>query len=122
MRFLPVLLLVAVTVYAAIDCLRTPDAEIKHVPKAVWLLAILVVWLVGPVLWLLTGRSRGPQGPVARPRPVAPDDDPEFLRQLNRQRALQEREAELRRREEELRRREGDAGAERRSEQDGDTV
>lgn len=52
-----------------------------------------------------------------RPRPVAPDDDPEFLEQMRRGNAEQERlleqwEDDLRRREQRLR--EGDAPPEQR--------
>jgi hypothetical protein len=103
-RFLPFVLLVALTIYAAIDCLRTPEPEVKAVPKPVWLLAILFVVLVGPVLWLLAGRDRG-KAPRTAPRgPVAPDDDPDFLRRIDENRRLRQWEDDLKRREDEMRR------------------
>ena len=113
-RLLPTLLLLGLTVYALIDCLQTPPAAVRSLPKAGWLVVIVFVVAVGPVAWLLVGRPRdeaagtpavrpGPR-PTAPGRPVAPDDDPEFLRSLDRSRS-RERDAELDRWEEELRRR-----------------
>jgi hypothetical protein len=54
----------------------------------VWVLLILVVVLLGPLAWLATGRDRAaPATGSGVPRgPVAPDDDPEFLRNLGRRR------------------------------------
>ena len=102
LRTLPVLIALGLAVYCAIDCIRTPDDEIKSMPKIVWLMIILLVWLVGPIIWLLAGRDRGAAGrPVAR-GPLPPDDDPEFLRRLAEQRRLRSWEDDLRRREQRL--------------------
>lgn len=113
-RLLPTLLLLGLTVYALIDCLQTPPAAIRNLPKAGWLVVIVFVVAVGPVAWLFVGRPRDEATgqPAARPRPrptspgrpVAPDDDPDFLRSLDRARS-HERDAQLERWEEELRRR-----------------
>jgi hypothetical protein len=88
LRALLVLAGIGVTVYALIDCLRTDDRDVRVFPRPVWVLVILVVVLLGPLAWLATGRDRGAPstgGGVAR-GPVAPDDDPEFLRRLGRSR------------------------------------
>ncbi|MFJ7152099.1 PLD nuclease N-terminal domain-containing protein [Streptomyces sp. NPDC100445] len=94
LRYLPFLLVLAVWIYAFVDCLNTPEDEVRHLPKAAWLVIVLFFGevLVGPVAWLITGRARpaaaggpapaGHDGTAARW--VAPDDNPEFLNSLNR--------------------------------------
>ncbi len=85
MRYLPVIIPLALTLYAAVDCLRTPDDQVKHLPKPIWLVLVLLVWVAGPIIWLVAGRERGLARPAER-RPIAPDDDPEFLRRLGKNR------------------------------------
>ncbi|MET7390009.1 PLD nuclease N-terminal domain-containing protein [Streptomyces sp. NPDC005529] len=127
LRYLPFLLVLALWIYAFIDCLNTPEEEVRGLPKVVWVIIILLFGevLVGPVAWLVAGRNRrGPAGGVAssegsrgqRARFVAPDDNPEFLDSLKAENRkdegrrdetlLKDWEADLRRREEELKRRE----------------
>ncbi|SDP71583.1 Phospholipase_D-nuclease N-terminal [Pedococcus dokdonensis] len=91
-RLLPWLLLLAVTVYAVIDCIQTDDAQVRGLPKLLWLLLILLFPIVGTIAWFIAGRpqrgnaggqGRGPGGPSHRPpAPRGPDDDPDFLRRL----------------------------------------
>ena len=102
--------MLALTVYAAIDCIRTPEEEVKGIPKAVWLIVILIVWLVGPIIWLIAGRDRGRTPRTAPRAPVAPDDDPEFLRRIEENRRLRRWEEELKQREEQLRREDDEKG------------
>jgi len=83
-RVIAFLVVVGVALYAAIDCLRTPSREVQTLPKPLWLLLIVAVPVVGGVLWILAGRAdSGPTRPSRRPRMVAPDDDPDFLRSLD---------------------------------------
>ncbi|MFZ3472093.1 PLD nuclease N-terminal domain-containing protein [Streptomyces sp. 4.24] len=87
LRYLPFLLIIALTIYAFIDCLNTPEDEVKHLPKAVWVLIILLFSIVGPVVWLFAGKKRvagvgGGRPRAGRGRWVAPDDNPEFLDSL----------------------------------------
>ncbi|SFF43786.1 PLD nuclease N-terminal domain-containing protein [Streptomyces mirabilis] len=127
LRYLPFLLVLALWIYSFIDCLNTPEEEVRGLPKVVWVIVILLFGevLVGPIAWLVAGKvSRGPARGVTpsewhreqRPQYVAPDDNPEFLNSLSTEPApsknvkdealLKDWEADLRRREEELRRRE----------------
>lgn len=115
-RFLIPLGIVAagIIIYALIESLMTPRHQVRAMPKAVWIVLIILVPLVGALLWLFLGRRRGsagPGGPAAGParpvRPQSPDDDAAFLRQLDVQRKQQSRQAELDRREAELKAREG---------------
>ncbi|GER22473.1 hypothetical protein NCCP1664_09700 [Zafaria cholistanensis] len=106
------LVALAVTLYALIECVRTRPGEVRSLSKPAWVLAILLLPLVGAVLWFWLGRPRKGTGgkgrPAPRPRPTgAPDDDEQFLRTLEarrRQKAREEARAEeQRRREAELR-------------------
>ncbi len=105
-----VLLGVAVIVYALIECAMTRSNEVRSISKPAWLITILVVPLIGAGLWFLFGRprpTRGTRPPRPAPRqPTAPDDDPQFLQNLETRRRQQAREQELKRKEEELKARE----------------
>ncbi|MEU8997002.1 PLD nuclease N-terminal domain-containing protein [Streptomyces caniferus] len=122
LRYLPFLLVLALWIYAFIDCLNTPESQVRGLPKVAWVFIILLFGevLVGPVAWLAAGKQRQPATgggtPAAghrnhRAKFVAPDDNPEFLRSLadesnkKDEALLKDWEADLRRREEELRRR-----------------
>lgn len=124
LRYLPFLLVLALWIYAFIDCLNTPESQVRGLPKVFWVLIILLFGevLVGPVAWLVAGKTRRPvtaSGSTPSEwhrnhRWVAPDDNPEFLRSLkdeNKQdeSRLKDWEADLRRREEELRRKNREA-------------
>jgi hypothetical protein len=128
LRYLPFLLVLAFWIYAFIDCLNTPEEEVKHLPKVGWVIIVLLFGevLIGPIAWLVAGKERRPAGAGGstpaewhRNHPLdkkAPDDDPEFLsslREANKkdESLLKDWEADLRRREEELRRREDGGGA-----------
>jgi hypothetical protein len=132
LRHLPFLLVPALWIYAFIDCLLTPEEEVRHLPKGAWVLTVLFFGevLIGPIAWFAVGKARHTHRARAygstpsewhRNHPTvpapqkAPDDDPEFLRSLREENRrdeslLKDWEADLRRREEELRRREGGTG------------
>jgi energy-coupling factor transporter transmembrane protein EcfT len=92
------LLLVAVWLYALFDALTSPEDKIRRLQKPLWILAILLLFALGAFLWFAFGRPRstrpigfgggfpGSAGRSHRPGPIAPDDDPDFLRGLNRPR------------------------------------
>ena len=99
----------SVIIYSLVECLMTPKHLVRAMPKAAWVLVILLVPVVGALLWLFLGRARKPKPAAARgpaPRVASPDDDETFLRQLDIQRRQQARQAEMDRREAELRARE----------------
>ena len=98
------LVAVALTIYSMIDCARTERHQVRSLPKTAWLLVILLLPLVGAGLWYLLGRpnTAHPGGPA--PRSQAPDDDEDFLRQLEIWRRQQQRETELNQRESEIKR------------------
>lgn len=91
LRALMVLVPLGLTLYALIDCIRTDDSQVKGLPKILWVLIVILLWVVGPLAWIFAGRDRTWQPPTrkAPPRQVAPDDDPDFLRDLDRKRRQQ---------------------------------
>lgn len=113
---------------ALIDCLAAEEGEIRALPRLVWVMIILFFPLVGSIAWFVAGRPAKPatSGKTwrvgggfperSRPRPLAPDDDPEFLRSLSAEQARKDRELfekweeDLRRREDELRRHQDGGG------------
>ncbi|MDO5495878.1 MAG: PLD nuclease N-terminal domain-containing protein [bacterium] len=95
-RIAPVILAVAVWIYGVIDCAMTPENRMpRGLSKPIWLLIILLVPVIGALAWLgvkwvaATGRTvpgSGRSTPPRRPKrkgPMAPDDDPEFLANLD---------------------------------------
>lgn len=85
-RLLPGLLLVAFTIYAAVDCIQTEESRQRNLPKLAWVVLILLFPPIGGIVWFVAGRPRGPyagrQGPRGPSAPRGPDDDPDFLRNL----------------------------------------
>jgi hypothetical protein len=126
-RLISLLVLAAfvLLVAALYDLITSAEREVHGLAKVEWGLVIVLLPVVGALLWFLRGRAAAEQAALAaskeahpsghdRPRPLAPDDDPEFLRRVasdlarrEQSRSDEERlrvwEAELRRREERLR-------------------
>src|SRR5687767_8171053 len=107
LRLLPAIALIAFALLALIDCLARDDDDIRGLPKVIWVFVILLFPLLGSAAWFLAGRPRaatsggagagagpgsgGPGGaPPRRQRPLAPDDDPDFLRDLDKRRRNEE--------------------------------
>jgi hypothetical protein len=73
-------------VYAVVDLVSTPASAVRTLPKPLWFVVVLPP-VFGPIAWLLFGRARRPRGNASSAppvRPVAPDDDEDFLRDLRR--------------------------------------
>jgi hypothetical protein len=145
-RFGGILFLAALAVwlYCVLDAVTTDRTQVRRLPKGAWVTIVLLTFVVGALAWLAWGRPRattprrprlGSSGRTAwpsrpdrpapptthggmfgRPARPAPDDDPEFLAQLDRQAAQEHEkllgswEEDLRKREEELRRERGPEG------------
>jgi hypothetical protein len=94
------LIAVVAWLYAIFDALTAPADRIRNLPKAIWLIIILLLVDLGAIAWFIWGRPRAsvkartPRSPFgwqghgdaasgAPRRSIAPDDDPEFLRRLN---------------------------------------
>jgi hypothetical protein len=82
LRAILVLAAIGVTIYALVDCLRVDAAELRGLPRPVWVLFILLLAPIGAVIWLIVTRQPIQRTPTSRPPVVAPDDDADFLRSL----------------------------------------
>jgi Phospholipase_D-nuclease N-terminal len=117
------LLVLALWVFCIFDVIGTEESLTRNLPKMIWLLIVIFVPPIGPLAWLIMGRpqnagfspgdttTRAPGETFGsrppRKRPLAPDDDPAFLAEIDeRSKKLKEWEEELKRREDELKRRE----------------
>ncbi len=72
---------VAFWVYTIVDVLLTDRSRVRAFPKQVWAFGVVLLPVIGGLLWLVVGKARRSAGGVRRP--VAPDDDPAFLRTLS---------------------------------------
>ncbi|MFT4158293.1 MAG: PLDc N-terminal domain-containing protein [Microbacterium sp.] len=82
-------------VFSIVDCAVQPATRHRGVPKAVWIAIVILIPVIGGVLWFALGRRRGGENGA---RPYAPDDDPEFLRRIDKKQQdarIAELEAEL---------------------------
>ncbi|MEU3945855.1 PLD nuclease N-terminal domain-containing protein [Streptomyces sp. NPDC029526] len=95
LRVLMFLVPLALSIYAFIDCISTKDEDIRHMPKPLWAILVLLFPLVGSISWIIAGKKRHPAGAPgsggspwgfgggSRQQWVAPDDNPDFLKSLN---------------------------------------
>lgn len=124
LRYLPIVIEIGLLVYCLIDCIQADEGRVRNLPKVGWIVLIVLLPIAGGVAWLVAGRPKDdrprsvawPSTATAgfpeyeRPGRGAPDDDPEFLDRLRRdresdathERMLRDWEAQLREREERL--------------------
>ena len=82
LRVLAVLVVLAAYISFIVDVVRTPNAVVRTLPKAVWLIVVVLVPIVGGLLWAAFGRPRGTGSWFSTRHIAAPDDDPAFLKAL----------------------------------------
>ncbi|WP_043629682.1 PLD nuclease N-terminal domain-containing protein [Nonomuraea candida] len=82
------LALLAFWLFSLFDVVTTPEDEVRNVPKPLWILVVVLVPLIGGLVWMARGRPRAPRAPwpvtPGPGMPKGPDDDPDFLRDLER--------------------------------------
>ncbi len=78
--------LVVFTVFTTVFAASANKQEVRLLPKWAWILLCLLVPFFGGLLYLMVGRPlrTGPAAPKGKKRVVAPDDDPDFLRNLSK--------------------------------------
>ena len=84
-------------VYSIVDCTVQPATRHRGVPKGAWIAIVVLIPVIGGLLWFTIGRRRRGTAQSSA-QTIAPDDDPEFLRSINKT----EQDARIRRLEEEL--------------------
>lgn len=65
------LLTIALMIFAIVDIILRVDGQVKHLPKLVWLLLVVLLPFIGSVLWFALGREY-PERAVSRPPQFAP--------------------------------------------------
>lgn len=100
---------------ALIDIITKSDGQVKHLPKMVWIIIVILLPLIGSILWFAIGREyaapagRGGFGDAGRRvRPASGPMNPPPVRTTEQELADLEREieeAQLRRLEQEWKRR-----------------
>jgi hypothetical protein len=101
-RVVLTLVVIGLVVYALVDLGGANKEQTGGLPKWLWAVVIVILPVAGSVAWLVFRRIAvtAPAGPApwgGRPGraqrsggPVAPDDDPDFLRSLDEQRRRDE--------------------------------
>lgn len=96
LRVVGVVVVLVIFVYALVDVIRTDGRLTRGISKPAWIVVMILLPLLGAILWFIFGRPYGkPSAPQVRRHPTAPDDDPEFLRNLEVRRRNQAEEARL---------------------------
>lgn len=73
MPFLFTLLTIALMVFALVDIIRRDDSQVRHLPKFIWLILVILLPLIGSILWFAIGREYPQEGirlgrPAREPR------------------------------------------------------
>src|SRR4051812_35532235 len=49
-------ILLALWIWAIVDCITSDSVVIRNLPKGVWLILVIILFDIGAILWLLLGR------------------------------------------------------------------
>lgn len=107
--------ILAIYVYGLVDVIRTDRHLTRGFSKTTWIIMVALLPLIGAALWFLIGRPRASAvtQPVYRQHPTAPDDDPDFLRNLEQRRRQAEAERLRKLRDDAARKNQADGGPHR---------
>ena len=123
LRFLPVIVEVALLVFCLIDCIQSDSDRVRNLSKGWWLVLIVVLPIAGGIAWLAVGRPQTPRTHVPwrstqtagfpeyeRPRRYGDDASAEQQRRAEERRSDELHEQMLRDWEAQLRARDQGAG------------
>ena len=107
--------ILALYVYGLVDVIRTDGRLTRGFSKTTWIIMVALLPLIGAALWFLIGRPRASAvaQPVYQQHPTAPDDDPDFLRNLEQRRRQAEAERLRKLRDDAARKNRADGGPHR---------
>ncbi|MEV7606327.1 PLD nuclease N-terminal domain-containing protein [Paenarthrobacter sp. NPDC089322] len=87
LRVVGVVVVLVIFVYALVDVIRTDGRDTRGISKPAWIVVMILLPVLGAILWFIFGHPYGkPTAKPVRRQPTAPDDDPEFLRNLETRR------------------------------------
>ncbi len=78
-RVVILVIVVMLMIYCVVDIAMSARYQVRIMPRWLWLAAVICLPLVGSLAWFFFGR---PRTTPPKQRPTAPDDDPDFLRNL----------------------------------------
>jgi len=102
------LVILGVMVFALVDIIRREEFQVKHLPKTMWLIVVILLPLIGSVLWFTLGRvypEDAPRMPRPSPRATAAPPAPVRREERTTERQIADLEREI---EQDVRRREMD--------------
>lgn len=82
---------VALTIYAVVDCAMTDAKRTKILQKPIWLVIILLIPVIGPALWIFLGKAPANH----EPKPSLAPEDQAYFEQLTADGEHDDRIAEL---------------------------
>ncbi|MBO1267657.1 PLDc N-terminal domain-containing protein [Arthrobacter cavernae] len=87
LRVVGVIVVLVIYIYGLVDVIRTDGRSTRGLSKPAWLVVVVCLPLLGAILWFIFGRPYNTRkAPQTYRHPTAPDDDPEFLRNLEARR------------------------------------
>lgn len=81
-RYLPIIVVALLMIYCVVEVAQARPLEVRRMPRWAWATVIICLPLAGAVSWLFFGRPNAESRRRAEGRPLAPDDDVDFLRGL----------------------------------------
>lgn len=81
-RYLPLIIVALLTIYCVVEVAQARADTVRRMPKWMWAVTVICLPVVGAICWLVLGRPNKQSIDKADRRPIAPDDDPDFLRGL----------------------------------------
>lgn len=79
-----IVVVVIFTVFVTVFAASADPKAVRNLPKWVWILFCLFLTPIGGLLYLAVGRPLPGKGDRDTKKTVAPDDDPDFLRNLSK--------------------------------------
>ncbi|MGH8836454.1 MAG: PLDc N-terminal domain-containing protein [Actinomycetes bacterium] len=70
LRVLPFVLFLGIWLFALIDCVMTPEREVRNLPKIAWIAVIVLTLVIGAVCWLFLDSHTPLERPEASAVPL----------------------------------------------------